>query len=620
MIEPQPPIAAVPIEKISESTETSTALSFAEIDFETISKTIVKLTDWAAWEFNTDSAINFSGQDLSNVPNSYLYSEASPILFEAWESLVKIVAHLLSTASGWSSDLPRTPDNIATYVTEEACEVLDAIEAQILSENLEVRSKTQLNNLVPSYILIKELIPRLLWYIARTSDDLIRLLTGVEARVFQLEKGWSKGILRLTVILTLDNLVAPWSIDLATNQPPRSHLNSDSLIQWNDCYYAQSPIESEKLIQQFFKRIQEVNPEILTFTEQTKVDFLEPEKDWQSGKLQLCFDWEFIPDSETKMNTQIAQISELSHHSLANILELNAGFESDLYSDNYFKYISVSGIQLKITNLENIELYYLTTVQEQLASFIEELLSVDLGNIQDGQLNELEVLILDLPDRSSDDDLEKLEDENETKNLADKTSDLKTENLVLSVVTSACEVAKRFQQGMELSEVNARSPQMWMADLTLKLVWDIIRSSYEVMKILGGVKAQVLQPGGDWQTGTLCLVAILQVDAGHNRGHIDVVTGQLRNSNTKLLVSKAIATSQESDLCKAPVEIGSLAKRIIRKLRESSPEIAFWMDGIGVELRSATANSADLLQTNWQSGAIKLSIGFELLEQDSIHI
>lgn len=617
MIEPEPPIAAVPIEKNSESAETSTALSFAEFDFETISKTIVKLADL---EFKADSEINFGRQDLSIAPNFYLHSEASPILFEAWESLVKIVAHLLSTASGWSSDLPRTPDNIATYVTEEACEVLDAIGSQILSENLEVRSKTKLNAQAPSYILIKELIPRFLWYIARTSDDLIRLLTGVEARVFQLEKGWIKGMLRLTAILTLDNVAAPWSIDLATNQPPRSRLNSEILIQWNDCYYAQSPIESEKLIQQFLKRIEEVNPEIITFTEATNIDFLEPGKDWQSGKIQLCLDLEFIPDTETNIITLTGKANEIPNNSRINILEFDAGFDPDLDSDNYSQYLPVSGLQFKITNPENIELYYLTTVQEQLANFIDELLTVDLTNIQDGQSNELEVLILDLPKPNSDDDLEGLEDENETNNLADKTSDLKTENLVLSVVTSAGEVAKRFQKGMELSEVNVRSPQMLMADLTLKLLWDIIRSSYEVMKILGGVQAQVLQPGGDWQTGTLCLVAILQVNAGHSRCNIDVVTGQLRNSNTKLLVSKAIATSKESDLCKELVEIGSLAKRIIRKLRESSPEIALWMDGMEVDLRSARASSADLLQTNWQSGVIKLSIGFELLEKDSIHI
>ncbi|MDB9513197.1 hypothetical protein PN499_18545 [Kamptonema animale CS-326] len=112
MIEPEPPIAAVPIEKNSESAETSTPLSFAEFDFETISKTIVKFADL---EFKADSEINFGRQDLSILPNSYLHSEASPILFAAWESLVKIVAHLLSPASGWSSDLPRTPDNLATY-------------------------------------------------------------------------------------------------------------------------------------------------------------------------------------------------------------------------------------------------------------------------------------------------------------------------------------------------------------------------------------------------------------------------------------------------------------------------------------------------------------------------
>ena len=620
MIEPQPPIAALRLDKNSDSAETITASDSAEFDFETISKTILKLTDWVVFESNSNSAVDLEGQDFSAVPNFHAVSQVSPIIFDAWESLVKIVAHLLSTASGWPSNLPRTPDNIVAYVTEEACEVLDAIKREILSKNLDLRSQTKLNDPVSRYILIKDLIPRLLWYIARSSDDMIRLLTGVEARVSQSDQGWSSGILRLAAILTLDNTVAPWSIDLVTNQPLRSCLNSDTMIQWNDCYYSHYPISSEQLLQQLLKRIKEVNPEIIIFTDTTKIDFLKPGENWQCGNIQLSLGFEFIVDTEIKTITQISKQAEIINNANINVLELDSGLDVDLYLDNYFTHLSAGEIQFKITDPESIGIYYVTIMQQQLAALLCELPIIKMSNIQDRESTDIEVLILDFIDESLDDDLARLENENESDNLVDRTPDLQTESFIISVVTSACEVAKRFEQGAELSAINARSPQMLITDLTLKLLWDIIHSSYEVMQIVGGVRAQVLQPEGDWQTGTLCLVAILQVDAGHSRCNIDVATGQSRNSNTKLLVSKAIATSQDSDLCKEPVELGNLAKRIIRKLRESSPEIALWMDGMVVELRSAIATSADSSETNWQSGAIKLSIGFELLGEKSFHI
>jgi len=610
MIETQPIISALLTSEDSESVEASTASSSSEFDFETVSKTILKLTELAIFNPHSNIPGKLKEQHLLISLNSTFPSEVSPIVFEAWEKLVKIVLQLISPASGWPSNLPQIPENITPYVTEEACELLDTIQSEILSNNLELKTHSKFIAQTPCYILVENLIPRLLWYIARSSDDIMRLLTGVEARVVQTDERWSSGMLRLVAILTRD-IEPSWSIDLATNQPPRSRLNSDTLIQSNDSYSCRYPIRSEKLIQQLKQKIQAVNPEIRNFTELTKIDFLEPGKKWQSGNIQLKFDLEFIPDSISPENRHY------EGRNIANdfyILDADyLDFNTDIQPPRPLEDLSIFDFKFTITKPESFARYYQTIMQQKLANFMLESQVVDVARIQNIQSAEIKSSILDSL-------LEISEDEKQGNNLAEQTPNLKTESLISNVVTSACETANIFQQRAELSNTISLQPETLMADLTLKLLWNILRSSYEVMQLVGGVTAKVIQPRGVWETGTLSLVGIIQADASGSRCHIDVVTGQSRNSHTRLLMSKAIATSQESDLCKELIEVGTLAKHIIHELRETSPEIGLWMEGMGVELRSAIAHKADSPQTNWLSGTIKLSIGFEFLAEKPAYI
>ncbi|HLO47155.1 MAG TPA: hypothetical protein VK211_01820 [Kamptonema sp.] len=619
MSETQPFITTLLISEISEPAIASKTLSSSTLDGEIITQTILKLADVGGFNYNYNmAAMKLEEKDLSIATNRNFSSEISPIVFDAWENLVKIVVKLISPASGWPSNLPQTPENITAYVTEEAYELLDTIHSEIVSNNLELNTHSKLTARAPIYILVKDLIPKLLWYIARTSDEIVRLLTGVEARVFKPDGSESMGRLRLAAILTIDDIDTAWSIDLATNHPPRSHLNSDTLIQSNDSYCCRYTLRSEQLTQQLKQRIQDVSPEIITFTQPTKIEFLEPGKKWQSGNIQLKFDLEFIADSISCENSQLEDQNVSNNFYILDPDYLNLDIDSP--PDPSLEYSSIFDFKFTITQPEYLDCYYQAIMQQKLASLIFESQLVDMERIQNLKPPEIELSILDLCERKSEEHLEILQYENEANNLAEPTDNFKTESLVNIVVTSACEVANTLHQRAELSNTISLQPEIPIADLTLKLLWDIIRSSYEVMQLVGGVTAQVLKPGGVWETGTLRLVGILQADASSHRFHIDVATGQSRDSNTKLLVSKAIATSHEGHLCQYPVEIGSLAKWIIHKLRESSPEICLWMDGMVVELRSAIASSADSPQTNWQSGVLKLSIGFELLEEKSFLI
>jgi hypothetical protein len=616
MIEPQPQINAVSINEVSALAGASTALSFSEIDFETISKTILKLTESSRFQPQLNISPKPGEQDCSILPHLELIPEISPVVFDAWEKLVKIVVELLSPASGWPAELPPTAENILPYVNEEASEFLDTIQLEIMRGNLVLKTQENLTATTEHYILIQDLIPRLLWYIARSSDEIIRLLTGVEARVLQKSGVGYQGMLRLAAILTLD-ISTPWSIDLATNQSPKYYLNSEDIIQCNDSYLCRYPISKENLITQIKKEIEDGSPEIITFINQINLEFLQPGKDWQFSHLKLTFDFDFIGTLE------IPEISQNLRHknidNLEQVVVLDSPPELAPRVKEFGDNISIFDHKLKFITPEDIERYYLAIMQQNLAKLIFQLPIVQPVNTQDIEFAGIELSILGLaPGEFLDEGLDFLESDNEASNLVVQNHNLNTENLIIHVINSACQVAIRLQPSENSSTLtNLSSPEILMTDLTFNLLWNMIRNSYEVMQLIGGVAAKVLQPGGTWQNGTLCLVLILEVDLTNSRLAIDLGTGQFRDS-TKFLASRAIAISQESALCKEAVELGSLVTRIMAELREGSPEINLWMDGIGVELREFTANSADLSQ-NWQSGNTKLSIGFELIGEKLNH-
>ena len=615
MIEPQPQINAVTINQVSRA-GANTSLSFAELDLETISKTILKITDISLFQPGLNIRSKLAEPDLSILPHLDLIPEISPVIFDAWEKLVKIVVELLSPASGWPAELPQTPENILAYVNEEAREFLDTIQLEFIRGNLSLKTQKNSTVTIERYILIQDLIPRLLWYIARSSDDIIRLLTGAEARVFQNSGVGYQGILRLSAILTLD-IPTPWSIDLATNQSPKFCINSEDMIQCESSYLCRYPVSKETLIKQIKKRIEDGSPEIISFINQTNLEVLKPGKDWQFGNIQLSFDFDFIADREIQEVPQNLQNKPIDDFDRVVVLDSHSELAPKV--KDFWENLSIFEHQLKFITPEDRSRYYLAIMQQSLAKLIAELPIVQPIKTQDIEFAGIELSILGLDNGEFlDEDLDFLDSDLEANNLVVQNHNLNTENLIIYVINSACEVAMRLQLPENSANLtNLGTPEILIADLTFNLLWNMIRSSYEVMQLVGGVAAKVLQPGGIWQNGTLCLVMILEVDLGNRRFYIDVATGQFRNS-TKFLASKAIAISQASALCQEAVELGGLGQRIIDELRESSPEINLWIDGMGVELQAATANSANSPQ-NYPSGTTKLSIGFELIGEKLNH-
>jgi hypothetical protein len=284
MIQPQsslvvPMLAPETIECLEGELVTATTEFDPEaFNFTAIAKTVLQFTEPTSLELN-----------------SQLPSLAEPVI-EAMQRLVAIVAKLRSPQSGWPSDLEPTIENLIPYVTEEAYEVLEALQNSSLGSASEPGVPT-ITATLPNYFLVEDLIPQWLWYIAKSSYDLMRLLCGVEAKAFQPGEGWQSGILRLVPLLTFQLSQEEWALDLATNQPPTSNLTHQALIQTKSENFCQQPTWAQPFAQQLLQQIQTATPEMRRFTHPTAVDCLQPGQAWQSGTLQLQFAFEFTEET-----------------------------------------------------------------------------------------------------------------------------------------------------------------------------------------------------------------------------------------------------------------------------------------------------------------------------------
>ena len=124
--------------------------------------------------------------------------------------LVDIVMKLRSPTGGWPADLPQTPENLLTYVGEEIWELLEAL-AQLQPEG-DSPPLGEDSVLVP----MEELIPHLLWLLASSNYEVMRLLEGVRSRIYTSDTQFSLGVVRLVPVLSLDFGETCYDLDLVT--------------------------------------------------------------------------------------------------------------------------------------------------------------------------------------------------------------------------------------------------------------------------------------------------------------------------------------------------------------------------------------------------------------------
>jgi hypothetical protein len=140
-------------------------------------------------------------------------------------------------------------------------------------------------------------------------------------------------------------------------------------------------------------------------------------------------------------------------------------------------------------------------------------------------------------------------------------------------------------------------------ELLPKLLWHLVQGSYEIMRLLGGISAQVLEPQAGWQTGLLRLVGLVKLVAPDHDATFDLAQGTIAATRLGLLPPDAVVQSWEIPSCQQPLPAASLITNLIQVLQVQTPSIAQMLAGMRVECR---------VGEQWQRGELQFQLGLAL--------
>jgi hypothetical protein len=218
--------------------------------------------------------------------------QLAPAQLAAMHHLVKRIAQLRST----NEVALDSPEALLPYVSPEAQEVLMQWEQSLLEQS-QLDQATPLRELHQASFWsrtiqpLATLIPYLLWSIAKSTHETVRLIEGVWAEVDQ-DQARQTGVLRLVVLLELNSDQDTNSFDLVTGQPAPGLLK-DGQILIRDSLVAQQPTADTVLLQQLSAQITATEPALEQFWQGFAAEWLLPNQDWQAGTLRLRLGLEF---------------------------------------------------------------------------------------------------------------------------------------------------------------------------------------------------------------------------------------------------------------------------------------------------------------------------------------
>lgn len=238
-------------------------------------------------------------------------SAISDAAIGAIEPFIHVLQQLRSSESGWSPDVPQTPETLAPYIAEEAYEVIQALQAN-------AAPPVEPPRLAKSFLALDALLPWLLWSLARSSYEIMRLIEGVPA---QRSHPAAAGILRLVTSLEITASEFVSTFDLATQQAQPSFLANETVVQSDRCAICQEPTAIAALLEQITEQIQIAVPILDRFMQGVDAELLIPHQIWQTGHIRLHLAFEFIAlpdigdsvellDGATALSSPLLQFTE----------------------------------------------------------------------------------------------------------------------------------------------------------------------------------------------------------------------------------------------------------------------------------------------------------------------
>ncbi|HEY9810257.1 MAG TPA: hypothetical protein V6D13_13085 [Halomicronema sp.] len=216
------------------------------------------------------------------------FGGVSPVAVEAMQRLMVMVEQVGSPEGGWPAHLQPTPENLLPYLTEEVCEVLQAL-------NEENKRDEKVVIFSSGYVLMADFVRRLLWFLAKSSPEIMRLVGGVQAEVqLNVEEDWKIGILRLVPVLEVKTVEDFWGVDLGTGEVWDGGRFTPRLIKFKGGFLGRDCVFSESLLERLQAIVLRVSPELGVFFKGFSGQVLCPYQEWLLCDLGLSWSWDFL--------------------------------------------------------------------------------------------------------------------------------------------------------------------------------------------------------------------------------------------------------------------------------------------------------------------------------------
>ncbi|MBD0334792.1 MAG: hypothetical protein ICV62_04835 [Cyanobacteria bacterium Co-bin13] len=495
----------------------------------------------------------------------------SPAVEAAAQRLIDLVVGLRSQDGGWPADLPQTPENLEPYVGEEVEELLAALGQLERQPAPEPTAQPQ---------LLATLMPQLLWAIASSGYEIMRLLEGVQARLQRSGAPSVVGILRLVPVLSWQTDQGKLAVDLAT----QSALQGQGLLAGGTVQLTEGDLEGTlrpvgNWLTEITRQVSQRHPALQDLLAVgCLVEALSPGHDWCCGQLSLCFYLALeaaAADAPPQPPTAAFTLDDFAK--AVDVLSPSLEAERGALPVEQRLMLPPEAAQGSLVCLPQPSCAH----EETLAAWLT---LTDEGWIQ----TFLRAVARDLF----------------CQRLAALAGAAKTLPMApLALVQAAYEAAGAVLGADGLFKQTFVHQPMLLTDLWPRLRWYWTGIHPLVMQLMGGVSVQWLHPGATWQRGTLYLQPVVALPLEGQSGWLDLATGRLLPTPPEPAPSSTILMLPTAELGHQPLPMATLTRWVEVQLEQRSHTLVSCQRPIAVDLHwldLAQAHQQAHLNFSWQ--------------------
>ena len=497
----------------------------------------------------------------------------------AMDSLVTVIKTLRSLDATAAATTTSSPAQLLPYVTEEAYELLDALSAvaPVVSPDSQ-----------PHWLLLDDLIPALLWCVARQDYATMQLIEGIPVHAHAPEQAPQAGILRLAVILDLQTPDAAIALDLALGVAAQAAIPADWFVQpdvdelTSVAWESPDPDLSQQAaihwlqpqLQRILQHLRLTQPALTVWLDGLVLPAIAPLQTWTSMHLQLRLAFVFTPHV-VPISGRIGSIPaiegefwDMQERAVSPVTELGNG--------------TVIATPITVVDMPLPPVISTTMIRLADAPVAEQFAQLATQRELTRSLHGLR-----------------------TTRTTQPADDL-AENL-LPLVAAACLVADRLTP-LTNTRFCLLQPELLLDEFIPKLLWHVTQSSFLGMQWLGGVAGNLLQPGQAWQSGLLRLMVVLELQTDDAQWFIDLATGRFVAAESWVSPPGAIvqfASGAAPPIPPPTLPLTQLHQHLCQSIETGAPEIRWFTSGVAIAWLT--------LEHDWHSGYLRLHTGLEFI-------